>query len=656
MKGLKVLLVLSICVGLLLGIIPVSYAQKYPTPSQYSTIADYKKATGKDIKSFNEAPMLIELVKQGKLPPVDKRLPSEPLVVVPVEEIGQYGGTWRTVLLGRADTAWLTRTVDYEGLLRWSPDFKTVIPNIAKGYKVSDEAKTFTFYLRKGMKWSDGQPFTADDILFWYEDVLMNKELTPNVPKWLTTDGQPVKVEKVDDYTVRFKFTQPNGLFLQRLATPDGLGLIVPKHYMKQFHIKYAPKEKLDALVKEKQLTDWFSLFQNMNDAWMNPDRPVVNAWKVTIALGVGPRCVFERNPYYWKVDTVGNQLPYIDKISYDIVESVDVAVMKALNGEIDMQDRHIGALTYFPMFADKKNQEKGDFRLFYTIPTSSNTMVIAFNLNHKDPVLRKIFNDKRFRFAMSLAINRKEIIDLVYLGKGEPRQPSPLPESPFYHEQLSKAYIEYDPAKANKFLDEMGLKRGPDGIRLRPDGKPLAVTIEVVTTGIQWIDACELIKKYWEAVGVKTAVKPIERSLFYSRKAAAEHDIAIWGGDGGMEVLLEPRWYFPFSGESNHAPLWQLWYNSGGKSGEEPPPEVKKQMQLYDEITKTASFARQKLLMKQILDIDAKNLYVIGISSNPKGFGIVKNNFRNVPEEMFGSWLYPNPAPTNPCQYFIKK
>ncbi|MBP8638202.1 MAG: ABC transporter substrate-binding protein [Dictyoglomi bacterium] len=654
MKSFRSLLVLILCLGLVSGLVQMSFAQKYPTPSQYSTVADYKKATGKDIKSFNEAPMLAELVKQGKLPSVDKRLPAEPLVVMPVEDIGKYGGDWRTVTLGVADNAWFQRTVDYEGLVRWAPDFNTVVPNLAKSWKISDEGKTFTFSLRKGIKWSDGQPFTSDDIMFWYEDILLNKELTPTFPKWLTTNNQPVKVEKVDDYTIRFKFTQPNGLFLQRLATPDGMGLIVPKHYMKQFHPRYTSKEKLDAMVKEEKLTDWFTLFGNKNTWWLNSDRPLLFAWRPTNIIGSGPRYIWERNPYYWKIDPAGNQLPYLDRVVFDIVENAEVALMKALNGEIDMHSRHFNTLQNYSVLAE--GRQKGDYRFFTTKPTGMNAVIVAFNLNQKDPVLRKIFNEKKFRFAMSLAINRKEIIDLVYLGRAEPWQAAPLKESAFYHERLAKAYIEYDPARANKLLDEIGLKRGPDGVRLRPDGKPLGVTIEIVS-GFRpdWVDACELIKKYWEAVGVKTAIKPEDRSLFYSRKVTGETEVTIWSGDGGMEVLLEPRWYFPFSSESNQAPLWQLWYNSGGKSGEEPPADVKKQMQLYDEITRTTSFAKQKLLMKQILDIDANNLYVIGICTNPPGYGIVRNNFRNVPEEDFDAWLYPNPSPTNPFQYFKK-
>lgn len=648
------LLIIVLCALLIISSSSYVFSQKVPSPSQYSTIKDYEKATGKRISSFNEAPTLTELVKQGKLPPVEKRLPEEPLVVVPVEKIGEYGGTLRSCMLGRGDTAGLTRDIGYEGLVRWSADCTKVVPNIAKMWRVTDEGKTFTFYLRKGMKWSDGQPFTADDILFWYDDVLLNKELTPTIPKWLTANGQVVKVEKLDDYTIRFKFAEPQGLFLQRLAMADGLGIILPKHYLKQFHIKYASKEKLDALVKEKKLTDWFSLFHNMNDKWMNPELPVILAWKVITPLGVGTRVTFERNAYYWKIDTAGNQLPYIDRVSYEIIENVEVGLMKLLNGEYDLETRKIASLENYPVLAE--NKDKVGYRFFTQVPTHGNDLVFAFNLNHKDPVLRKIFNDKRFRIAMSLALNRKDFIDLIYLGKSVPRQPSPLPGTPLYNEKLEKQYIEYDPVRANKLLDEIGLKRGSDGWRLRPDGKTLTITIEVDAGKKNREDAAALAKKFWDAVGIKTAVKAMDRTLFYTRKAAAEHDVNIWTGPGGIDTLLDPRWYFPFSSESNFAPLWALWYTSGGKSGEEPPSDVKRQMQLYNEILKTSSEKKQIFLMKQLLDISVKNFYVIGICSAPKEFGVARNNLRNIPEETVTSWTYVTPGPVNTCQFFFEK
>ena len=607
-------------------------------------------------KKFNESPLLAQQVREGKLPSIGERLPQDPLVVTPLEGTGEYGGTWRMAMTGMGDTAIFTRTIAYDGIVRWDSDFKTVVPNVAKGWKVSGDARVYTFYLRKGMKWSDGHLFTADDILFWYEDILLNKELTPVFPSWLAPGGNIPKVRKIDDYTVEFVYSRPYGLLLRQLANAGQGYIFVPKHYMQQFHPKYTPRDRLDALTKQKGLQYWYQLFTNMNDRFQNPARPTIDAWKTVTPLGTSTQVVLDRNPYYWKVDTKGNQLPYIDKVVYSVVDNVEVALMKALSGEIDMQDRHIGTLRNYSLVAE--NKEKGGYRIYKTKPTGENSMVICFNLNHKDPVLRKIFNDKRFRIAMSHAIDRREIIDLIYFGEAEPSQPAPRKESPFYYEPLSNAYIDYDPAKANKLLDEMGLAaRNKEGFRLRPDGKPLAITIELAPLYTEIVDASELLKGYWEAVGVKTAIKVEERSLFYTRTEAGEHDVALHHADSsGIDVLLYPRYYFPSDPQSMQAPLWQLWYRSGGKSGEEPPKEIKRQMQLYDQILSTANEKKQVELMREILKIDAENLYVLGISTMIGPFGIVKENFHNVPQEILYGWIYPSPAPTRPEQYYISR
>lgn len=644
---------------LLLMLTSISYAKevafdpapKAPSPSQYNSPSEYEKATGKKITHFSEAPALAELVKQGKIPTVEKRLPEKPLVVVPVEEIGQYGGTWRMVMKGMADTMLLVREVDYEGLVRIDPNLSTVLPGVAESWKIGGNGRTFTFYLRKGLKWSDGKEFTADDIMFWYKDILLNKDLTPIPPRWLTSEGEVVKVEKLDKYSVRFTFKKPQGLFLPLLAT--GTTGIVPSHYLKQFHPNYTSKDKLDEQIKKGGYNTWLDLFSNKSNPWLNPELPVINAWKVITPVGVGTRVIFERNPYYWKVDTQGNQLPYIDKIAVDIVDNPEIMKIKAAAGEIDMQSRHIGqAIADYPFYAE--NKEKGGYRLIKQTHTSMNSMLIILNLNHKDPVLRKLFNDRRFRIALSHAINRQEIIDLVYLGLAEPWQVSPQRGTPTFYEPAAKNYIEYDPKKANQLLDEIGLtKRDKDGFRLRPDGKPIEVTIE--TTG--WEDPCEMVKNYWQAIGIKVAVKVIDRSLWETRTSAAEHDIVVWWGDSGTgyEPLMMPFWYFPWSHPySRQAPLWALWYQSGGKSGETPPPEVRHQMALYTQLTTTTEPAKQVQLFKKILEVQAKNLYIIGTCTIPPQFIICKNNFRNVPEA-YESGQYPTHGPVNPCQFYIK-
>ncbi len=631
-----------------------AYSQaKMPSPAFYNSPAEYTKATGKKITEYKEAPMLAELVKQGKLPPVEKRLPDEPLVIVPVEEVGQYGGTWRRAWLGRADGPGPDR-ITTERLIYFSPDGKDLVPNIAKSWKISADRKEFTFYLRRGMKWSDGQPFTADDILFWYEDIVLNDELTPTKPAWLTIGGKLGKVQKVSTYVVKFVFDQPYGLFLRYLAGPPGHGICYyPKHYLKQFHPKYTPKEKLDALVKEAGVQYWYQLFSTKTDRFLNTDIPVLSAWKCVVP-STRPHMVLERNPYYWKIDIEGNQLPYIDRVDHEFVENIEIINMRAVAGQIDMQVRHILWQNY-TLFME--NKDKGDYRVIKYKDDFETNMAIALNLNHKDPVLRQIFNDDRFRKALSLAINRNEINQLCYLGMcEEPRQVVPLPESGYFSKELAYAYIDYNPKEANRLLDEMGLKRGPDGIRLRPDGKPLLITIEFTPAFGPWTDACELVAKYWTAVGVKTAVKSEERSLFYTRKAALEHDVAIWTGSVGMQPLIDPRWYMPWSTESNHVIAYAQWYQSGGKIGEKPTGDLLKTIELYEEIKKTSSDRKQKELFQQILKLNAKNLWVIGTLSSPPDICIVKNNMRNVPETGIYSWVLHSPKNFNPEQFFFKK
>jgi peptide/nickel transport system substrate-binding protein len=617
-----------------------------------------------------EAPMLAEMVAAGTLPPLNERLPANPKVVQPTESEGQYGGVWRMGLRGGQDNALLTRTLAYEHLVRWTPDWSGIEPNVAESFEASADATEYTFKLREGMKWSDGEPFTVDDVLFWYEDILMNPEYQAvhPIPNWLKAGGEPPVVEKVDDLTFKVKFAAPNGLFIQNLATPSGDDFTRwPKHYAVQFHPKYNT-ENLDALIAEANATDWVNLMDlkaggvpgTPYDArWQNSELPTLKPWRLTTAYGEGTtNVVAERNPYYFKVDSAGRQLPYIDKIVYEIGEDVQVLVLKALNGEIDMQDRHIATLDNKAVFVD--NAETGGYGFFETVPASMNTQVIALNLTHKNPVMREIFQNKDFRIGLSYAINRQEIIDTIYVGQGEPWQLAPRPTSPYYNEQLAKQYTEYDVAKANEHLDKAGYtERDAEGYRLGPDGKRISFLVDVQAISQNWIDALELIKGYWAEVGIQMEPNVMDRSLMYTRKDSNEHDAATWGGDGGLDVVLEPRWYFPFSGESLYAEAWKEWYNNPGGVGslvppEEPPAGPKRQMELYDQIKGSGDAAQQEALMKEILQIAADEFYALGISLPAPGYGIVKNNFKNVPASFPNAWLYPHPAPTNPEQYYI--
>ncbi|MCC6804713.1 MAG: ABC transporter substrate-binding protein, partial [Anaerolineae bacterium] len=333
-----------------------------------------------------------------------------------------------------------------------------------------------------------------------------------------------------------------------------------------------------------------------------------------------------------------------------------ETLVLQALNGEIDMQDRHIATNTNRAVFFD--NQEAGGYHFYETVPSSSNVMVIALNLTNLDPMKREIYQNHDFRAALSMAIDRQEIIDVVYVGQGEPYQAAPRPQSPLYNEQLAKQFTEFDPDQANALLDEILPDKDAEGFRLMPNGERLVIALEVIPTLFpEWTDVLELITDYWADVGIKLEQVVEDRTVFYDRKTANLQDANIWAGDGGLEVILEPRWYFPFSNESNYGEAWQYWYNNpSDERAEEPPEAVRQQMDLYTQLRATADQAGQNELMSQILQIAADQFYVIGISLPSNGYGIVKDNMHNVPDTILQAYLYPSPAPTNPETYFFSE
>ncbi len=601
--------------------------------------------------SAKQAPILQALVKDGKLPEVEERIAAEPMVITPHEKVGIYGGRWRSGSTGRADGAWQSRTMAWQDMLRWNEDLSEIIPNVAKSWEIANEGKEFTFVLRKGMKWSDGEPFTADDFVYWYQDRILNDDLSPGKPSWMKPGGSDLgTLEKLDDATIKFTFGMPNGLFLFRLA--NNL-CAEPAHFAKKYHIKYN-KTEVEKAVADGGYDDWVGYYGAMMDYRDSPERPVQYGWQITIPVGSATQMLAERNAYFWKVDTEGNQLPYIDEQYYPIVESKDILVMMALNGEIDMMSRHFTSAANKPVLAD--GREKGGYQFFDMLPTGPNTMNLCFNQAVKDEELRKVFMKKEFRAAMSHAINRQEIIDTVFVGQGVPKQSGPQKSSKFYNEQLATQYLEYDVDKANQILDDLGLEKGSDGIRKRFDGEPLYFNIDCMVNVSTHGEVMEMVSKMWKKVGVDSAVKNIERALFYERKENNEHEmVPFWVGDG-IVVIVDPRSYMPYSHESPFANAWVTWWNTEGKEGVEPPPAAKKQQELYfNKLAATADPEEQEAIMKEILQIAADEFWNIGISTPSPGYGIVRNNFKNVPQEMYSWWPARNPAQTNPEQYYIE-
>lgn len=618
---------------------------------------------GPAASKYAEAPMLAELVKAGKLPPVDQRLPEKPFVVKP-DQVGVYGGNWRMVA-PNVDIAGLERTVNYENLVVWNLTWSGILPSVAERWEVSTDATQFTFHLRRGMKWSDGQPFTADDIVFWGE-VLADKRLTPTPPGVMVAGGQVVKVSRVDDTTVKFSFAKPYGLFLQVLATPAASVMtMMPKHYSRQFMPKYADPKKLDAMVKAEGFHTVGELFLAKAGSasgfdspapWAVPGTPTIRPWMVEQPFSSkATRIVLTRNPYYWKVDTRGQQYPYIDRVTVTLLSDVGAMVLRAANGEIDYESRHFNTLDSKAVLFD--NQKKGNYHFQDLIDAGNNKAIVYVNMTHKNPAMRKIFQSKDFRIGLSYAINRQEIIDTVYVGQGKPFQPAALEGTPLYNKQLATQYTEYDPKRANEYLDKTGLdKRDASGMRLRPDGRPFSFVLEVTATpNKDLVDVANMLTKYWRAVGLNVQAKPEDRTLLYERKNSNELDAMMWFGEGGANPISDPRSYFPYSLESSWAIAWAHSYmGTGSEFAEEPPAEIKRLTDLYRRVEATADKTTQLKLMKELLQGTADLFPAIGICTPPNLYGIVKNTLRNVPATQIYSWAYPTPAPANTFTWFF--
>jgi peptide/nickel transport system substrate-binding protein len=659
---LRRLIILVLCISLILGVVSFAFGVEKLPVGQYNA-EEWEKLTGQKITRFSESPILAELVKQGKLPPVDKRLPDDLLVVEPYEEIGQYGGTWHTVEVGNLPLIIL----QYEPLLRWDdPGARgekgkvKIVPNLAKKWEVSRDSKIFTIYLRKGVKWSDGQPFTADDIIFWFEDRLLNKDLTPILPPWITAGGE-VKVKRIDDYTIQFSFSSPNTLFIEALASVTSMGIVrSPKHYLKQFHPKYVSMDKLNSMAKESGFPTWYQLFLNRADLMANPELPVLSAWRLTTKPG-SQREIAERNPYYWKIDPAGNQLPYIDRVVLERVNNPATTLMKALSGEIDWQYYMVGGLSDYPVLVE--NREKGGYDVARNVPIDGLAAVALFiNQNVKDPKLRELFRNRNFRLALSLAINRDEINQLLYLGRSKNINLA-LMESSFYYspKQLEYAtkYVRYDPKKANALLDQTGLKkRDKDGYRLFPDGSPLIIVVEHhFSPNTYQGDTPELIAKYLNAIGLKVIIKPATWNLLYERIQTSEHQILCSNIMGGFNPIWDPQLFLVYPSHScKWAPLWFQWFDSGGKKGEEPPPEVKKLMDIHKAALRATNVETKTKLITEALRIHNENLWIIGVTTYPGDNLVIKKNLRNTPR-VFSTrtndyWL----GPLYFEQFFIKQ
>ncbi len=595
--------------------------------------------------------MLADLVKAGKLPPIEQRMCADPLVVKAIEEVGTYGGTWRRAWLGPSDFHCYGR-LNYDPILRWPRNPKDAVgPGLASKWELTPDGKTLTLYFRKGLKWSDGKPWTVDDIIFWWEDIELNKDLTSAPHAEWVTNNKPMTLTKVDDITMKYNFDGPNGLIVRMLAFHgnqwplnfERFGAFAPAHYLKQFHPKYKTDIKDYKLFNEKA-----------DDLTGAPDRPSMMPWPVSQYKAGDQKMVATRNPYYWKVDEKGQQLPYIDTLDFTLVESGAAVAAKLLGCELDMQERH-PALTMFPLFKEKEAACK--YRVFRWDAGSGTNLALLPNQSYSaDLVLRKIFQDKNFRIGLSYAINRAQINKIAYLDQAVIRTAIVVPDSAFYVPEVEKLYSDYDMKQAGDYLDKAGLKMGPDGkVRLRPDGKPLEITIETTNTGTG-LDAVQLVAENWNAVGVKAAVKSMNRDAYWPRATGNEVQIATWGTDRGLEPFVDPIYVFPFDERSWMAPDFGMYYKTAGAKGQKPEGKLAEAQQLFDQFKSTTDAAKQIAIGKELIKMTCEEAWIIstvGMSPSPV---IVPNNFRNVPEKFTTDWIIMSPGTLDPCHFFWKK
>jgi peptide/nickel transport system substrate-binding protein len=525
--------------------------------------------------SGRQAPILQELVQSGALPPLEERMPVQPLVVSTgmliaeehlVLEIGTYGGEMRHPSHNPGN---FTNGIiyDFESPMDVPGLEGPVYPNVFRSYEISPDSRIFTYYMREGMRWNDGEPITTEDVRFAWEDALLNENITSVFPTYLKNGaspaGAPGELKILDDYRFSITFEEPYGGFAVQLTRPchwrSYQDIIKPKHYLQQFHVDYTPLEKLEPLLKEESLAagEWWTLFTTKDINRWNLARPSAIGMPalvpfLTIEETAVGTVIMERNPYYWKVDTEGNQLPYFDRHLGVMAETPEMAIMMVMSGEGDHSYEY-AFLGDYPLY--KENEEKGGY--VTVIARMHRTMVdVCLNLTHDDPTWRQVVRDHRFREALTTSINREELIEAVYLGFAKP--PLDIPSG-------------FDLDKANALLDEMGMdKRDGDGFRLGPDGETFLLPINHDGRMPEFGATAELVREYFSAVGVKTTVKQIEGAL--------QNELI-----NSNEILCSLQWNshpemwcytcdtFPFGYMNASAPMWVDYLQTDGATGQDP-------------------------------------------------------------------------------------
>ena len=591
---------------------------------------------------YSESPLLSKMVKNGKLPPVESRLPQTPRVIDFAGrnlEIGKFGGTLK-MLMARAKDARQMTVYGYARLLIYKPKTFEFQPDILESFDVI-QGKKFIFNLRPGHKWSDGHPFTAEDFRYWWEDVANNPKLSPvGPPKVMKVDGKLPQFRILNNLSIQYEWEKPNPDFLAALAGASPLYIYRPAHYMRQFHENFTANSELQKLVTTAKQRNWAALHNKMDNLYRNDniDLPVLQPW-VCISKSSSNRLRFKRNPFFHRIDPKGQQLPYIDEFIFGIASNKLISA-KTGTGEVDLQARYLRFDDYTFL---KKGEDRSPYSTRLWTTAKGSHLALFPNLNHKNKVLRSIMQDVRFRRALSMAVNRYEINQVIYYGLAIEGNNTVLPESPLYKPYYRSKWAQLDLKSANQLLDDMGLiKRDSRGIRLLPDGNPLNLIIETAGESTEQTDILELIHDSWLKIGIKIYSKPSQRNVFRNRIFSGETAISIWSGieNGLASANSSPAEFAPTTQQLLQWPKWGQHFETGGKAGQIPnDPFAMELLKLYRDWRAEPVFAKRKDIWEKVLDIHTEQVYSIGLIAGVLQPVVVSNNLKNVPIKGIYNW-----------------
>lgn len=579
---------------------------------------------------------------EGDLLPIEERVPVDPLIV-DLEgrdrEYGRHGGTLRMFVSRSKDIRYMS-VWGYARLIGYNEDYE-LVPDILRDYEVSADGRKVTFHLRRGHRWSNGEPFTTEDLRYWWDDVALNQELSPSGPPVeMLVDGRAPEVSVIDDVTITYAWPKPNPRFLPALAQARPIYIYRPAHYMKKYHADHAKPEKLAERVESSGKKTWAALHNRKDNLYKNdnPKLPVLQPW-VNQNKKNSKRYVLERNPYYHRIDAQGRQLPYLDTVELEIAAS-GLIPLKASQGEATLQIRSLG-------FSDapvlKQMQEENGYTTRLWQSGSANEVAIYPNLNYFDPGWRELFRDVRFRRALSMGISRKAINKVLYYGLAKPRAVAALEESPFFNEADATAWTRFDLAEANRLLDEIGLsERNPAGIRRLKDGRLMEVIVETAGERSEVEDTLELIGATWAELGIRLLVKPQDRDVLRNRAYAGQTMMVAWYGwnIGIPTAATAPTDLAPVDQATFTWPKWGQYYQTKGSAGEEPDlPEAKRLMDLFAAWGQAPGPEEKADIWSEMLALHADQVFCIGTVARAPVPVVHAASLMNVPKTGIYAW-----------------